>query len=131
MEHLSQVLLNQVLQVSWCVIMDSHYSLETTQRSSVLSPVRRFDPTRESTLPIMTSLSPVQTQSLNTFSGGTSYSLNDSVPDAALIREDDAGTLIPPDDAPQERLPPAYHPSWVSRNTSPRTSSFSGGSFPS
>ncbi|KAG1722452.1 uncharacterized protein EDB91DRAFT_1256074 [Suillus paluster] len=82
-----------------------------------LSPVRRSHGYRESTLPMTHSLSPERGQSLNT-STGASYLMNDSVSEAALYsREDDAGTLIPPDDAPAHRLPPAYHPSWVTRNS--------------
>ncbi|KAG1878979.1 hypothetical protein F4604DRAFT_1891965 [Suillus subluteus] len=55
-------------------------------------------------------------------------SLNTSTA-APYSREDDAGTLIPPHDAPAERLPPAYHPSWVFRNAPPSNSDPSEGSF--
>ncbi|KAG1748042.1 hypothetical protein EDB19DRAFT_1683648 [Suillus lakei] len=87
-----------------------------TQRYSSFSPVRRHHGSRESTLPMIHSLSPERAQSMNT-STGASYLVNDNLSEAvSYSREDDAGTLIPPHDAPAGRLPPAYHPSWVSRN---------------
>ncbi|OJA13648.1 hypothetical protein AZE42_06897, partial [Rhizopogon vesiculosus] len=100
----------------------------TVHRYSSFSPVR-LDSSRESSLPMMSSLNPEWTQSLNTSSIGTSYLLNDSVSEATAFysREDDAGTLIPPDDAPRGRLPPAYNLSSVSRNTPSRSST--DGSF--
>ncbi|KAG2148951.1 hypothetical protein DEU56DRAFT_978178 [Suillus clintonianus] len=87
-----------------------------TQRYSSLSPNRRNHWSRKSTLPMLHSLSPERAQFLDT-STGPSYFANDNLPrTASYIREDDAGTLISRG-APTERLPPAYHPSWVSRNT--------------
>ncbi|OJA13652.1 hypothetical protein AZE42_06895 [Rhizopogon vesiculosus] len=95
----------------------------TVHRHSSFSPVR-LDSSRESSLPMMSSLSPERTRPLNTSSIGTARLLNDSVSEATALysREDDAGTLIPPDDAPRGRLPPAYNLSWVSRNRPPRSS---------
>lgn len=94
----------------------------STQGYSSLIPVGRHHESRESTLPVIHSLSHEWTQSLNT-STGTSYLGNDNFSEAApYSREDDAGTLIPPHGAPAERLPPAYHPSWVSRNAPPSNS---------
>jgi hypothetical protein len=79
---------------------------------------------------MMNSMSPERTQSMIGSSAGASYIVpGDSVSEALYSREEDAGTLIPPDDAPRERRPPAYHPSWVSRNAPPRSSSFTDGSF--
>lgn len=126
MQRLSQIL-NQVLAVSWRAPTNLRYFIETVHRYSSLSPVRRLDGSRDSSLPMMTSLSPERTQSLNASSTGTSYFLSDNMSEAAapFIREDDAGTLIPPNVT--ERLPPAYHPSWVSRN-SPRSSNYIDGS---
>lgn len=93
-----------------------------TQRNSSFNPVRRHPEFRESTPPVVHSSSPEWTQSLNA-STGTSYLVNDNFSEATpYSREDDAGTLIPPHDAPAGRLPPAYHPSWVSRNTPPSSS---------
>jgi hypothetical protein len=128
MERLSQIL-NQVLAVSWRAPTNLRYFIVTVHRYSSLSPVRRLDSSRDSSLPMMTSLSPERTQSLNASSTGTSYFLSDNMSEAAapFIREDDAGTLIPPNGAPTERLPPAYHPSWVSRN-SPRSPNYIDGS---
>ncbi|KAG2073821.1 hypothetical protein BDR04DRAFT_1094398 [Suillus decipiens] len=92
------------------------------QRYSSLSPVWPHHASRESTLPVMHSLSPERAQSFST-STGVSYNVNDNLYEAVShSREDDAGTLIPPHDAPAERLPPAYNPSWVSRNTLPSNS---------
>ncbi|KIK49041.1 hypothetical protein CY34DRAFT_797420 [Suillus luteus UH-Slu-Lm8-n1] len=93
-----------------------------TQRYSSFNPVRRHQESRESALPMVYSSSPEWTQSLDP-STGTSYLVNDNFSEATpYSREDDAGTLIPPHDAPAGRLPPAYHPSWVSRNTPPSSS---------
>ncbi|KAG1903473.1 uncharacterized protein F5891DRAFT_1019648 [Suillus fuscotomentosus] len=93
-----------------------------TQRYSSLSPARRHHESRESTLPVIHSLTPERVQSLNP-SIGPSYLVNDDFSEVVpYIREDDAGTLIPPHDAPAERLPPAYHPSWVARNARPSSS---------
>ncbi|KAG2049346.1 hypothetical protein BDR06DRAFT_999175 [Suillus hirtellus] len=93
-----------------------------TQRYSSLSPVRRHHESGGSTLPMMHSLSPERVQSLNP-SIGPSYLVNDDFSEVVpYIREDDAGTLIPPHDAPAERLPPAYHSSWVTRNARPSNS---------
>lgn len=98
-----------------------------TQRYSSFSPVRRHHESGESTLPVIHSLSPERIQSLNT-SIGVSYLVNDNFSEAApYSREDDAGTLIPPHDAPAERFPPAYHPSWVFRNAPPSNSDPSEG----
>lgn len=128
MERLSQIL-NQVLAVLWRAPTNLHCFIVTVHRYSSLSPVRRLDSSRESSLPMMTSLSPERTQSLNASSTGTSYLLSDSMSEAAalVVREDDAGTLIPLNNARTERLPPAYHPSWVPRNL-PRSSSYIDGS---
>ncbi|KAG2113567.1 uncharacterized protein F5147DRAFT_681746 [Suillus discolor] len=93
-----------------------------TQRYSSSSPVRRHHESRESSLPVVHSLSPERVQSLNP-SIGPSYLGNDDFSEVVpYIREDDAGTLIPPHDAPAERLPPAYNSSWVSRNARPSNS---------
>ncbi|KAG1830235.1 hypothetical protein EV424DRAFT_322543 [Suillus variegatus] len=93
-----------------------------TQRYSSLSPVRRHHESGESALPVIHSLSPERVQSLNP-SIGPSYLVNDDFSEVVpYIREDDAGTLIPPHDAPAERLPPAYHSSWVTRNARPSNS---------
>lgn len=94
----------------------------TTQRYSSFSPVRHHHGSRESTLPVMHSLNTERDQSSN-MSTGASYLVNDNFSETVpYIREDDAGTLIPPRDAPAERLPPAYHPSWLSRNAPPSNS---------
>ncbi|KAG2148949.1 hypothetical protein DEU56DRAFT_86944 [Suillus clintonianus] len=93
-----------------------------TQRYSSLSPNRRNDGSRESTLPMTHSLSHERAQSFNTSTGASYFANDDLSRTASYIREDDAGTLIPPRGAPTERLPPAYHPSWVSRNTPPSNS---------
>jgi len=101
MERHSQRL-NQVLAVSSRALTNSHHSLVTVHRYSSFSPVR-LDSSRESSLPMMNSLSPEWTQSLDTSSIGTSYLLNDSASGATALysREDDAGILILPDDAPR------------------------------
>ncbi|KAG2081111.1 uncharacterized protein F5147DRAFT_809699 [Suillus discolor] len=102
-----------------------------TQRYSSLSPIRRHHESGESTLPVVHSLSPEQVQSLNP-SIGPSYLGNDDFSEVVpYIREDDASTLIPPHDAPAERLPPAYHSSWVSINVRQSNSDPGEGSFAS
>jgi hypothetical protein len=101
----------------------------TVQRYKELNPVRRLDSSREFTQPMVNSMNPERTQSMIASGAGASYVVPDRVSEALYSREEDAGTLIPPDDAPRERLPPAYHPFWVSRNTPPRSSSFADGSF--
>lgn len=124
-------ILKQVLVPFMCSLTHSQHSLVATQRYSSLSPVRRHHESGESALPVIHSLSPERVQSLNP-SIGPSYLVNDDFSEVVpYIREDDAGTLIPPHDAPAERLPPAYHSSWVTRNARPSNSDPGEGSFAS
>ncbi|KAG2155236.1 uncharacterized protein EDB93DRAFT_1129571 [Suillus bovinus] len=102
-----------------------------TQRYSSLSPVRRnHGSSANSTVPVTRYLSPERVQSFSTLPS-TSYIVNDNHSEGVRYsRENDAGTLIPPDDAPAERLPPAYQPSWVSRNAPQSNSDPSEDQFP-